>query len=90
MGYNVAACTAMGVIFPALAAMVLAVRTHVRWTYTKRFEIEDILIIIAFVSPAMQKFHYCSLTNIQLLIVTGGVAFIYGTTHRRHRLLPFG
>lgn len=50
MGYNVALCTAVGVMFPALAAMVLAVRTHVRWTYTKRFEIEDIFITLAFVS----------------------------------------
>ncbi|KAF2168298.1 hypothetical protein M409DRAFT_21735 [Zasmidium cellare ATCC 36951] len=61
MGYNVAACTAMGVMFPVLGAIVLAVRTHVRWAYTKRMEIDDILIIPAF-----------------LLIIAGGVAFIYG------------
>ncbi|KAK4504789.1 hypothetical protein PRZ48_002751 [Zasmidium cellare] len=62
MGYNVAACTAIGVMFPVLGALVLAVRTHVRWAYTKRMEVDDILIIPAF-----------------LLVVTGGVAFIYGS-----------
>ena len=55
MGYNIAACTAIGVMFPILGCILFAMRMHCQRKYSDKLEIDGILIIPAFVSPVSSQ-----------------------------------